>query len=292
MFGGLDVRRDLLCVGHSDSKGRVFVVDLKDKLIKNAWIFSGDQEFADAGGLCIDSYGHVLVADAHNDLVRRFTLFGKEVGRIGKPQPGKARLAYVDENGYLEKPNDVAVDAQDQIYVACGDRALVHGVQRFDKQGGASRSFRAFGEPNEKFGAPLGIALGANRLFVADTFNGCVQTFRKEGRFIGMFSTATFPGEVSQPTAVAVLPGDRLAVAQWKEPSVVKCFDLSGTFVSTLIQGGEGKGSVHEPTGLVVDERARLFVLDRDGERVQMFDPAGNLIEEVIDLRKVLFHDP
>jgi hypothetical protein len=41
-----------------------------------------------------------------------------------------------------------------------------------------------------------------------------------------------------------------------------------------------------------VDERARLFVLDRDGERVQMFDAAGKLIEEVLDLRKLLLHEP
>jgi sugar lactone lactonase YvrE len=291
MFGGIQLQRDLLCVGSSDSCGRVLVMDLRHRVVRASWSFRGpDGEFADVGGLCLLPDGHLLVADTLNHLVRRFTLFGQEVGRIGVELPAAERPVFRDERGYLLKPNAVAVDAAGHIFVACGDRALIHGVQRFGAQGERPRSLRAFGEPGERFGAPQGLTVGDGKLFIADTYNGCVQVFRTEGRFLGMFSTATRPGERSQPTAVAVLPGGRLAVAQWREPAGIKLFDRSGSLVGEVVREGREPGQVQEPTDLAVDARGRLFVLDRDGERVQCFDAHGRFLEQVLDLRQVPLH--
>jgi hypothetical protein len=114
--------------------------------------------------------------------------------------------------------------------------------------------------------------------------------FTVEGRFIGMFNTATAAGERSQPAAVAALGDGNLAVAQWREASCIQRFTKNGDFLGEWIGGGEEPGRVLEPTDLAVGADGSLFVLDRDGERVQRFDATGRFLEIVFDWREVTGH--
>ena len=282
MTGAIDVRDRFLFIGHSDSRGHVHVYDLGRERVTRSFHFA-PEECGEIAGIAVDVGWNLHVADRPRHAVRRFTIFGRETLRFGTPTVGGGG----DRRGVLESPNDVALDEEGSLYVACGAMPLVHAVQKFAPDGRCLGTFRAFGEPNEKFASPRGIAVAGDRVFVADTEAGCVQVFTTAGVFVSMFSTATRPGERSFPTAVAPRPEGGLLVAQRGEEPCVKAFEGGEEFERVWIEGGEGEGRVDDPEDLVCDGRGFVYVSDRRGERVQGFDASGRFLGVLLDVENL-----
>ncbi|MCA9002086.1 MAG: hypothetical protein KDB61_09195, partial [Planctomycetes bacterium] len=83
---------------------------------------------------------------------------------------------------------------------------------------------------------------------------------------------------VGRPRALAVTPGGRVAVA-FAQGGVMVLED-SGRVVRRPAGFGPEEGQVEDPCGLAIMPRdgaqpARLFVLDRYGDRVQVFSLEG-----------------
>ncbi len=273
MFGGLAVRNQLVCHGYSDTRGRIRLLSAATGALQREWVFRGEGEgFAEVGGLCLDRDSNVYVADPEGGVIRRFSLFGTPLGRLGTPGTGRGARHFRDARGVLHHPNDVVLDEEGNLYVCCGDRPMRHAVQSFTPSGKYRFSFRAFGEPLEEWGLPMGIAVAEDKLYVADTFNQCVQVFFLDGTFQMMFSTCPGPGERSLPVAVGVRPDGNILVAQWKEHPALLMFNPSGWFLGEVLSPGEEEGKVFAPAALDLDGEGGLFLLDRAGERVQRFD--------------------
>ncbi len=273
MFGGLAVRNQLVCHGYSDTRGRVRLLSAATGSLQGEWGFGGEGKgFADVGGLCLDRDSNVYVADPEGGVVRRFSLFGTPLGRLGTPRAGRSHREFRDARGVLHHPNDLVLDEAGNLFVCCGDRPMRHAVQSFSPEGKYRFSFRAFGEPLEEWGLPMGIALAGDKLYVADTFNQCVQVFFLDGTFQMMFSTCPRPGERSLPVAVGVRPDGNILVAQWKERPALLLFNPSGWFLGEILSAGKEDGKIFAPAALDLDGEGGLFLLDRGGERVQRFD--------------------
>jgi hypothetical protein len=147
MSGGIAIERSILCIAHGAAHGHVALVDLDAgrPLSRFSWRGAG-LGFADAAGVAVDATFSIFVADTRNDAVRRFTAFGREVLRFGRPSERGPGAAARDRLGVLDRPRAVAVRAN-QLWVAGGDRKLVRGVQRFDIATGEPLGFvRCFGE--------------------------------------------------------------------------------------------------------------------------------------------------
>ena len=287
MFGGLAVAGNLLCVTHSDVRGRVFLVDLDEQRLMSLWDFTGpDGGYADAGGVAMDHSFAIFVADPRNDVVRHFSPFGKEVGRIGHPPEAAPGAARRDRPGILSHPNAVAVHG-DMVHVACGERKLVRGVQRLWRDGRVAKPLRAFGESEGRFGAPRGLWAGDSGILVADTLHGVVQRFTAAGIFVGHFATARAHDEASRPVALAWRSGaEDLLVCDHGDRQGLKRFALGGE--PRPLPDGLGE-RLHEPIGLAVDDQERVYVLDRDGERVQRLHPDLSFDAVVLDLAETLY---
>lgn len=286
MFGGCAVAGNLLCVACSDARGRVILVDLEERRPVSRFDYTGPGGgYAEAAGIAMDGEHSIFVADPANHVVRRFTLFGKELGHLGLPVQAVPGGVLRDRVGVLHRPSGVAI-LDDVVHVACGEVGWRHGVQRFHRDGRVMRALLAHGDPERSFGAPRGIAAGPEGVFVADTLHGEVQRFTTQGRYVSSFRVAVGDAEAARPVAVQPLSDGRILVADAGDRPGLRLFGLDGRPL-----GWPGpEPACDRPQALCRDARGSLYVLDRDGERVQRLHRDLHCATVVFDLAEFL-HD-
>ncbi|HEY7286397.1 MAG TPA: peptidyl-alpha-hydroxyglycine alpha-amidating lyase family protein [Vicinamibacterales bacterium] len=91
------------------------------------------------------------------------------------------------------------------------------------------------------------------------------------------------PSLFDQPTDVVVAPNGDIFVTDSHRNGlnnrVVK-FRRDGTFIKEWGHKGSGRGEMSEPHTIAMDSRGRLFVGDRENNRIQIFDQDGNVLDE------------
>ncbi|MEW5874178.1 MAG: NHL repeat-containing protein [Candidatus Zixiibacteriota bacterium] len=142
------------------------------------------------GGMAVDPYGEITVADLSNRCVYRFDAGGRFLSVVSGDESQWARLS---------RPAALAASESDgSIYVADpGDRRIVV----FDNTGSARLSF---GETDLR--DPAAIALGPrSQVYVADPAQHAIVVFSRSGRLAGHIDAERLglPG-VIRPTDVAV----------------------------------------------------------------------------------------
>jgi sugar lactone lactonase YvrE len=88
-----------------------------------------------------------------------------------------------------------------------------------------------------------------------------------------------------QPNDVLVAPNGDIFISQGHNDvpgskQVVWKFDKTGKFIKSFGQFGHGPGEFDQPHSLAMDSRGRLFIGDRNNNRVQIFDQDGKFLEE------------
>ena len=285
--GGIAVSGALLCVASSDAHGRLTIVDLEESRTLSTWTVRAAQAdgFTDAADVTIDGSHHLFVADARNDVVRRYSLFGREAGVVGAaPERGVGSVSR-DRPGYLDAPRGVLVDGF-RVWVAGGGRSR-RGVQWFSTEEGHRLGgwLCAFGDVEAEFGAPRGLAVRGIELLVADTLHGHVQRFnRRDGRFIGSFRTAVESDEASRPCALLpVQGGDAVLVADQGDVQGLRLFGIDGRWR----RDWQASPEFDRPVALAADGAGFTYVLDRDARRVMRMDENLEVDRLVVDLDEV-----
>jgi DNA-binding beta-propeller fold protein YncE len=91
------------------------------------------------------------------------------------------------------------------------------------------------------------------------------------------------PDEFNAPSAVLVAPDGDIFVADGHggntNARIVK-FTKDGKLIKTWGKKGTGPGEFDTPHALAMDSRGRLFVGDRNNNRIQIFDQDGNFIDQ------------
>jgi len=285
MYGGIAVTGNILALSYSDAAGRVFLVDLDEKRPVSFWEYVGaDGGYADAGGIALAADHTIWVADTRNDIVRRFSVFGKAVGTLGEAHQRLPGARCRDRQGALDRPRAVAWH-DGVVWVACGEQRLRCGVQRFGPDGKSLKPLAAFGDPGRRFGAPQGLCVSDSGVFVADTLHGVVQRFTVAGRFVSEIKTGGDEREVSRPVAVQVLPDGSLLVADQGDACGLKQFDADGALLAKPLWDDS---RLKKPVGLALDAKGRIYVLDQDGERVQRLHRDFSHDTLILDLTEYL----
>lgn len=268
MNGSLALAHGVLWVGSHAMTAHVRPFDLDGRPLGPGFRFRDPEApRSAAAGLAVDDDHRVWVADTPAGVVRAFSVVGREVLRLGG-----------GEGGLLERPVDLDLAGEPGedplLVVGCGGRRR-HGVLVLEPGGSRVASLRPLGDPQGVFEGVAGVAALARHLYACEPAAGRVQVFRDQDFH---FALATGPGR--RPAAAAPLRDGRVAVACGGARSGILLFDGGGRRLRELVPGGPGEGAVEEPEGLAVDDAdsdraSRLFVLDRDGERVQVYNLAG-----------------
>ncbi len=143
-----------------------------------------------------DSAGCYYVAEyGDHDRIQKFTPDGKFLFQWG---------GHGSEPGQFMRPQNLAVDEQDRIWVAdaCNDR-----VQVFAASGSSAQLVRIWGQRGSQVGQlryPYDLVLdGQGHVYVCEFGNHRVQKFTLEGQSLGTWGTrGRRPGELFNPWAL------------------------------------------------------------------------------------------
>jgi sugar lactone lactonase YvrE len=172
--------------------------------------------------------------------------------------------------GLLVGPHGMFVDRDGNVWVT-------------DYQDNAPRAARGAGGQGQQGqqggrGAPAGPLPGA-------TVGHLVYKFSPEGKVLmtlGKRGGGIDPEFFFQPNDVLVTPRGEIFVScgHGQGKSEILKFSKDGTLIKRWGQKGTGPGEFDQPHALAMDSKGRLFVGDRNNNRIQIFDQDGKFLEE------------
>ncbi|MBO0707269.1 MAG: hypothetical protein J2P44_02805 [Candidatus Dormibacteraeota bacterium] len=190
----------------------------------------------------------------------------------------------------------VATDSKDRVYVFTRrePRVIVYG-----QDGG----FRAsWGE--DFFSARThGITVGPDdTVYCVDDGQHAVFRFSPEGELLQTIGTPGTPSETgydgslasirhggppfNRPTNIAVASNGDLYVSDGYGNARVHHFRGDGTLIQSWGEPGTGPGQFNLPHGIAVAADGRVLLADRENDRIQIFDPEGDFLEEWTDVQR------
>lgn len=170
------------------------------------------------------------------------------------------------------QPLGLAFDADGALY-ATDVAGPYHRLLIFTP-GGKLR--RAIGAPKQ-FSFPNGIAVdGHGTIYATDSNNGRLLVFDAGGVLAAMIGRGAGAGDLGLPRGMTIGEGNRLYVVETVGHEV-KVYRLGKSpkdaprYVGSFGREGQSDGSFEYPNGVAVDSRARVYVTDRENNRVQVW---------------------
>jgi hypothetical protein len=93
-------------------------------------------------------------------------------------------------------------------------------------------------------------------------------------------------GPYNRPTNAAVAPSGDIYVSDGYANSRVHSFSAGGELLQSWGTPGDGPGEFHLPHGIWVHPNGRVFVADRENDRIQIFSPTGELLKIMTNVRR------
>ncbi len=188
------------------------------------------------------------------------------------------------------------MDPDDVLYAAC--RVKGHEIARFAPDG----SFLDFVKLDEEIGRVHGMFLNrAHELWITDDGFHVARKFDQAGRCIQTLGTPHVPSDTgvdpaslntylayltirragapfNKPTKLIETPDGKLFASDGYGNAAVHAFAPDGTLLRTWGGPGQEPGHFNIPHSIFHDACGRLWVSDRDNDRVQAFSESGELL--------------
>jgi DNA-binding beta-propeller fold protein YncE len=191
----------------------------------------------------------------------------------------------------------VAVDLEDRVFLICrGD----HPVIMYDSRG----TFLGSWGEGDFTRRTHGITIGPdNSVFCTDDGNHTIRKYTPGGKLLltlGIMNTPSDTGydgkdtktvskpgvPFNRPTNIAVAPSGDLYVSDGYGNCRVHQFSPTGQLKRSWGVPGQGPGEFLLPHGIAVAADGRVFVCDRENDRIQIFSPDGEYLAEWTDTRR------
>jgi DNA-binding beta-propeller fold protein YncE len=203
----------------------------------------------------------------------------------------------------LDRVVGVAVDSRGFIYVAHrGEHPLLclHPDGRLAREVGAEHQKKSTAY-DRRGPVPVPIATRCwlhglhvdpwDNVWVTDVGRHLIMKFDPAGALVqtlGVDGVAGCDGRhFDQPTHVAVVPSGEIFVTDGYGNSRIAKFTAQGGFLLDWGRRGIAPGEFHTPHVITAGRDGRLYMTDRENDRVQVFDQAGRVLAVWPDLHSV-----
>ena len=212
---------------------------------------------------------------------------------------GSGRFRYEVAEGWEQLPKgwrhgdvtNVVTDAQDRVYVF---NRSEHPVIVYERNG---RFLGSWGEGI--FAHPHGISITHDGfLYCADDWDHTVRKFTSDGKLLQTLGTAGRPsdtgyrnegpaslttitqgaGPFNRPTRLFQAASGDLYVSDGYGNARVHRFTIAGDLIQSWGEPGDRPGQFNLPHSVWAHADGRVFVCDRENDRVQIFDPSGGFL--------------
>lgn len=135
------------------------------------------------------------------------------------------------------------------------------------------------------FAMPHGLSVDSqDNVWLTDVALHQVFKFSRDGKLLMTLGARGVPGadqtHFNRPTDVAVLPDGSFYVSDgYRNTRVVK-FTADGLFEFQWGEPGRGPGQFDTPHAIALDTSGRVYVADRENDRVQLFSARGRFIAQ------------
>lgn len=190
----------------------------------------------------------------------------------------------------LQEVSSVATDSRDRVYLF---NRSGRPVAVFDRDGKFLESW-----DGDYFVRPHGIFIDpGDMVYCVDDLGHTVTKFTPDGQQLFRLGTRGQPSATGAtsvdyrtiqhagppfhyPTNLAVAPNGELYVSDGYGNARIHRFTASGELISSWGSPGAGPGQFHVPHGIAVHPNGTVFLADRENDRLQLFSPEGQFLEE------------
>jgi DNA-binding beta-propeller fold protein YncE len=194
----------------------------------------------------------------------------------------------------------LSIDSQDRVYILSRS---AHPVAVFDREGNFLTSWgeEFFTRAHGSYSGPDG------SVYCTDDGNHTVSKFTPEGKLLQVLGSKDQPSDTgyvpqsgglseslatirhggppfNRPTGIALSPSGEIYVSDGYGNARVHKFTPDGTLLFSWGEPGNAPGQFKLPHSIWVDKRERVWVADRENNRIQIFDARGEFLSQWTDL--------
>ena len=200
---------------------------------------------------------------------------------------GTGDFRYTFQDGWAKLPQGmsfhespgVAVDSQDNVYVLTRGE---HPIIVFDREGNFIRTFGEGLFSNRTHGLYMA---HDDSILAADDGIHTIQKFNREGDKLMEIGERNHPAPIwsgqpfNRPTSAAIMPsnGD-VYVSDGYGNSRVHVYSGTGEYKFSWGSAGIDAGQFMRPHNIAIDSDDKVYVVDREAHRIQIFDARGNFL--------------
>jgi sugar lactone lactonase YvrE len=273
-----------------DTFGNLFIADSANEVVRkvgtNGLITTfAKVNFYSIAALAVDAFGDVFMADSAGNVIVKIGPNGFETEYAGGGPSGAAAQGFAAIDTVLAQPNDVAVDASGNLFIAdtgnnCIRKLSIGGILTTFAGNGSNgysgdHRLATVAELNE----PTGVAVDAfGNLFIADgnsrvrkvSTNGIITTVAGGGtKYPGDGGAAT-NASLGGVSRVLVDAAGNVLISEGYSGGLVQKVTTNG-IITTLAGGGIGglgdggpatNAGLGNPQGMALDASGNLFIAD------------------------------
>ena len=195
----------------------------------------------------------------------------------------------------------LSIDSQDRVYILNrGD----HPVMVFDREGNLLTSWGE-GFFKRAHGSYIG---PDDAIYCTDDSSHTVSKFTPEGKLLLVLGTKDEPSDTgyvqqpdlyeslatikrsgppfNRPTGTALSLSGEIYVTDGYGNARVHKFSPDGILLFSWGEPGDAPGQFRLPHSVWVDKRERVWVVDRENNRIQIFNAQGEFLNQWLDLRR------
>ena len=219
-------------------------------------------------GVAVNDRGEIIAAECDGHCISILSANGEKIKSFGSEGSGP---------GQLQNPLGVTVDGEGNILVCEYGN---HRIQKFSSSGTVMKSVGTYDSGPLQFNIPHGIAIHphTNKVYVADTFNHCIQVLNEDLTLSSSFgSCGSNSGQFRYPYDMTFDSDGNVYVADTGNQRI-QVFTKDNRYLREFGKRGEEDGEPNEPYGVAMDTGDTVYVAEAGNRRISLFNKGGQFL--------------